>query len=220
WVISNADLIQTLDHLVGPENLEHDYLAKVKRLRPTSPCFMMHIGLKDFPTESLQKAHGYYWESWNAEEVARNGLIFKIFVPTLYDPELAPSGGHIVIIQKIIEMDYNKIDDWDVHRAEIEEYIMKNLEYIIPGLSEKVVVQLSATALTSHKYTLNYQGAMLGWEMSPDQLGKIRVDVNSPIKNLLFVGHWVQPGGGITPVMVSALKGAGIITSTDYLSNQ
>ncbi len=97
---------------------------------------------------------------------------------------------------------------------------MKNLEHIISGLSEKVVVQLSATALTSHKYTLNYQGAMLGWEMSPDQLGKIRVDVKSPIKNLLFVGHWVQPGGGITPVMVSALKGAGIITSTDYLSNQ
>jgi prolycopene isomerase len=53
---------------------------------------------------------------------------------------------------------------------------------------------------------------MLGWEMSPDQLGSHRLDVVSPIDRLYFVGHWVQPGGGITPVIVSALKVAHLIT--------
>ena len=49
---------------------------------------------------------------------------------------------------------------------------------------------------------------MLGWEMSPDQLGELRPGVEGPLKNLYLVGHWVQPGGGITPVMVSAMQAA------------
>jgi prolycopene isomerase len=53
---------------------------------------------------------------------------------------------------------------------------------------------------------------MLGWEMSPDQLGNKRPGVRSPINNLYFVGHWVQPGGGITPVFISAIQAAKHIT--------
>ncbi len=53
---------------------------------------------------------------------------------------------------------------------------------------------------------------MLGWEMSPDQLGSKRPDVVGPIKNLYLVGHWTQPGGGITPVIVSAMRAAKMIT--------
>jgi prolycopene isomerase len=53
---------------------------------------------------------------------------------------------------------------------------------------------------------------MLGWEMSPDQLGSKRPGVRSPIDQLYFVGHWVQPGGGITPVIISAMQAAKFIT--------
>jgi phytoene dehydrogenase-like protein len=53
---------------------------------------------------------------------------------------------------------------------------------------------------------------MLGWELAPDQLGTDRPDVVAPIRNLYFVGHWTQPGGGITPVMVSAVRVADQIT--------
>ena len=67
---------------------------------------------------------------------------------------------------------------------------------------------MSASAATSQRYTLNHDGAMLGWEMSPDQLGPHRPQIESPIKDLFFVGHWTQPGGGITPVLVSAMLAA------------
>jgi len=73
-------------------------------------------------------------------------------------------------------------------------------------------VKLSASALTSHRFTLNHKGAMLGWEMSPDQLGENRPALNGMLKNLYFVGHWTQPGGGITPVIVSAMQVARKIT--------
>jgi phytoene dehydrogenase-like protein len=46
---------------------------------------------------------------------------------------------------------------------------------------------------------------MLGWEMSPGQLGDRRPSIDAPVDRLYFCGHWTRPGGGITPVIVSAM---------------
>lgn len=209
-VVSNADLCRTLEGLIGPELVDPDYLARVKQLRPTYPCFLIHMGLKDISLAELRKAEGYHWSCWDAEKVATNA--FKVFLPTAYDSSIAPTGGQIVIIQKVTEVDFDSIEDWAAHKATVEEYIFNSLERCIPGLSSKIVVKLSASAHTSYRYTFNHHGAMLGWEMAPDQLGEQRPTVQSPFKNLYFVGHWIQPGGGITPVMVSAMQAAKRIT--------
>jgi phytoene dehydrogenase-like protein len=50
--------------------------------------------------------------------------------------------------------------------------------------------------------------------MSPEQLGERRPDISGVagnIRNLYFVGHWTRPGGGITPVIVSAQKVAAAV---------
>ncbi len=209
-VVSNADLHHTLEHLIGPELLDPDYLAGIGRLRPTHPCFLIHFGLKDIALEELRKIEGYHWSSWNAEDVAT--AAFKVFLPTAYDSALAPAGGQIVIIQKLTDIVYDAITDWPAHKKAVEDYILRSLEQCLPGFSRHIVVQLSASAQTSYRYTLNHRGAMLGWQMSPDQLGDSRPGVAGPLNNLYFTGHWTQPGGGITPVMVSAMQVAKLIT--------
>ena len=209
-VVSNADLLSTLERLLEPEQVDSQRLAPIRKLRPTHPCFLTHIGLKNMPTEVLRDASGYHWDSWDSDEVATRA--FKIFVPTLYEPAMAPPGCHIVIVQKLTDINYDGIQDWPAHKAAVEDYIMNNLERVIPGFSQKVVVKLSASALTSQRYTVNHHGAMLGWEMSPDQLGERRPALNGLVKNLYFTGHWTQPGGGITPVIVSAMQVARKIT--------
>lgn len=216
-VISNADLLLTLERLISPGQVNPDRITSLRKLRPTHPCFLVHIGLKDIQTEELRAAHGYHWDSWDSDRVATSS--FKIFVPTLYEPAMAPPGGHVVIVQKLTDIDYDTIEDWPMHKAKVEAYIMRNLERVMPGFSRKVVEKLSASALTSHRYTLNHQGAMLGWEMSPDQLGEHRPALNGAMKNLYFVGHWTQPGGGITPVIVSAMQVAKKITGWTQQSN-
>jgi phytoene dehydrogenase-like protein len=211
-IVSNADLRLTLEHMIGPELLDPDYLQTVKQLRPTLPCFLLHIGLKDISLEELRKAEGYHWSSWDAENVATDA--FKVFLPTAFDPGLAPPGGQIIIVQKVTKVDYDNIDDWPAHKAAIEDFILTSLETCLPGISSKIVVKLSASAQTSNRYTLNHHGAMLGWEMAPDQLGERRPAIQSPFKNLHFVGHWAQPGGGITPVMISAMQAVKLITQS------
>ena len=209
-IVSNSDLLYTMEKMLAPGAVDSGYLASVKRLRPTMPCFVTHVGLRDISTKVLEGVQGYHWSSWDANDVATSA--FKIFVPTLFDPAMAPPGGHIIIVQKVTDIDYSAVDDWSAHKAAVENYIYENLERVIPGLANHIVVKLSASAQTSHRYTLNQCGAMLGWELVPDQLGVHRPDVVSPLKNLYFVGHWTQPGGGITPVMVSAMRVARYIT--------
>ncbi|MGD8817428.1 MAG: hypothetical protein PVJ51_09575, partial [Acidobacteriota bacterium] len=156
----------------------------------------------------LHEAQGYYWKTWNPDEVGREGLICKIFSPTLYEPGMAPEGGQIVILQKVLEMVPGDVDDWAQHKAKVEGFVTRHLERVLPGISDKIVVKLSATAMTAHKYTLNTAGSMLGWEMSPDQLGNARPGNETSVRGLFLVGQWVRPGGGITPVIISALKAA------------
>ena len=211
-VISNADLLQTLEKMLDVDQVDPAYMRHIRSLRPTHPCFLTHIGLKDVPTKTLYDIQGYYWNEWDPNLLAQNGLKFKILIPTLFEPKMAPEGGHVMIIQKVLDMDYYKVTDWASHKASIERYILDNLEQLVPGIKQKMVVKLSASALTSYRFTRNYQGAMLGWEMSPEQLGENRVGITGPIENLFFTGHWTQPGGGITPVIVSAMQVAKAVT--------
>jgi phytoene dehydrogenase-like protein len=209
-IVSNADLLLTLERLLGSQEVDPQYLESVRKLRPSCPCFLTHVGVRGIPTDVLREAQGYHWDSWDAERIASSA--FKIFVPTLFEPAMAPPGGHVVIVQKLTDVDYDGVEDWSAHKASVERYIMANLERLIPGFSDRVVITLSASALTSYRYTLNHHGAMLGWEMSPEQLGERRPGTDGPVENLYLVGHWIQPGGGITPVIVSAMQVARTIT--------
>ena len=211
-VVSNADLVSTLERLLAGEPAAAEALASVRRLRPSWPCFLVHMGVDGIPTAVLREAHGYHWSSWDSEQVATRA--FKIFVPTLYEPAMAPPGGHVVIVQKLTAIDFDRIGDWDAHKESVEREIVRRLDEIVPGFSRAIVTRLSASARTSHRYTLNHRGAMLGWEMSPDQLGPARPAIDGPIEGLHFAGHWTQPGGGVTPVIVSAMRVAERIAGT------
>lgn len=203
-IIANADMRQTVFKMVGEEHFPSEYVGHLTKLEPSFSCFLSHIGLRGVSSEILEKVHGYYWNDWDSDRVGRGSFQFKLFAPTLYDPSLAPPGEHVLIVQKVVDLDYDSVTDWHEYKAKIEEFVLTRLAEIIPGFKDKVVVCESASSHTSHRFTLNYQGAMLGWRMSPNQLGFNRPPVESPIPNLYFVGQWTRPGGGITPAIVSA----------------
>ena len=208
-VISNADVIHTFTQLVGEEHCGSEVIENARKLRPTHACFLVHVGLKDMDRQVIEKVDGYHWFSWNPDDIERS--FFKLFFPTLYEPRMAPPGHDILIVQKMSPVPYDEVRDWQAHKFEIENQIMTDLRRLIPAFDDHVVMKLSATANTSYRYTMNYQGAMLGWEMAPDQLGDARPSNTTPIDNLYLVGHWTKPGGGITPVIVSAQRVAKLV---------
>ena len=204
-VISNADLGLTLNRLLPPDVVPHKARQLIQTMRPSFPCFLTHIGLQGVDANELERIQGYYWNQWNPDQVGRGGLRCKIFAPTLYEPALAPPGGQVVILQKVLEMRWQGVRCWNRHKAQVESYLLDHLRSVLPRFEDRMVTCLSASAHTSWRFTLNETGAMLGWEMSPDQLGANRPGIEGPVDDLYFVGHWVRPGGGITPVIVSAM---------------
>jgi prolycopene isomerase len=167
--------------------------------------------LRDVPADVLERASGYHWRTWDTDRVIY-GDAFKIFVPTIYEPKMAPPGGQIVILQRIMEIDYDSEEDWAAHKCGVQSDLLERFEAVIPGIHDHIVTVQSASALTSWRFTLNHHGAMLGWEMSPGQLGAARPAIEAPVKNLYLTGHWTRPGGGITPVIVSAVDAARAVT--------
>src|SRR6185369_15209699 len=53
-VISNADLTQTLEELVGERHLPSGTLGELRSLRATFPCWLTHLGLRGVPREVLE----------------------------------------------------------------------------------------------------------------------------------------------------------------------
>jgi phytoene dehydrogenase-like protein len=202
-IVSNADLLLTLEKLLGPAIVGNAAIREMKALRPSCPCFLVHLGLRDIALSDLEPSAGYHWRSWNPDDVVYDA--FKIFVPTAYEPKMAPPGGQVVILQRIMQIGYDRVADWAAHKARVEDDLMARLEAEIPGVSAHIATRQSASARTSWRFTLNLHGAMLGWEMSPDQLGDRRPGIEGPVRNLYMCGHWTRPGGGITPVIVSAM---------------
>ena len=208
-VVSNGDALHTYRDLIGEEHCGRWMIEYLESLRPTYPCFLMHIGLRGMDPAALEAAEGYYWSSYDPGDAIRN--VFKIFIPTRFDPSIAPPGCQILIVQKMTPVRLEEVADWAAHKAEVEGRILARLREVLPGIDRHIVVRLSASAWTSYYYTNNWQGAMLGWEMSPGQLGSARLPNATAVENFYLVGHWTQPGGGITPVIISAQRVARMI---------
>jgi phytoene desaturase len=213
-VVSNGDALHTYRELIGEEHCGRWVTERLESMTPSSACYLIHFGLRGMDPDQLARAEGYYWTCYDPADAYRN--VFKVFIPTHFDPSIAPPGCQIVIIQKLTPVRIEEITDWAAHKAAVENQVMSRLRDIIPGIEEHTVVRLGASAHTSFRFTGNYQGAMLGWEMSPEQLGSGRLPFYTPIENVHLVGHWTQPGGGITPVIVSAQRVArSILTGRD-----
>ena len=208
-VVYNGDLKRAFNHLLDPSVRHGEWSTLVENMSTTYPCYLMHMGLKGISRDRLERIHGYHWENWDSDRLLDGSFCFKLFVPTLYDPGIAPEGCHVLIVQKVWRRLAGPSGDRDEDRKRYEAYVLKHLRNLLPEMNDDtVVVQLSATGGTSERYTWNSGGAMLGWKMSPEQVGRLRPRIESPLAGLHFAGHWTQPGGGITPVIVSAVLAA------------
>lgn len=208
-IVSNADALHTYRDLIGDTERDPWLLDHIRSQKPTFACCLTHIGLRGVDPEKLAAAEGYYWSECDPSDVMKN--VFKIFVPTHFDPDIAPPGCQILITQRPSPVKFDEVTDWPAHKAALENKTMGRLREVLPGIDDHIVVKSTASAMTSFRFTNNLEGGMLGWEMSPGQLGGNRLPVYTPVDNLYLTGHWTQPGGGITPVIVSAQRVAKII---------
>jgi len=201
-VVSNADAKQTFFRLLGPEQVESNYLEHLAFCRESASCFVVYLGIR-CDDHMLQDVRGWHWDSYQIDDPANIPLY--IATPTLEDKSLCPAGHHILTATTLFDQPRdavgNTVVDWKEHKRDLECKTMSRLEKIVPGITDRVVVKESATPRTIHRYTQNSTGAMYGWEASPDQFWLNRLPVQTPIQSLYLCGHWTTTGPGVISVV-------------------
>ena len=209
-VISNADALQTVHELVGPQAFSRSFLRSLGRLKPSLSAFVAYIAT-DLPLTPETTAHEtFYFPTWNHDashascDTGRSRWL-TLTAPSLADPSLAPAGEHLLVLTTLVRHD---AANWRTEKGAMTAHMLRLAGRVVSGLPEHVRFVEAASPRTMERYTRNSYGASYGWELSPAQVGPGRLATQLPVAGLHLVGHWTQPGGGVVGVATSGVQTA------------
>lgn len=213
-VISNVDVRQTFEELVGDGVLPARLLNRTRRMTPSLSAVVLFTATT-LDLDKMGAAHEMFlYTRPDHEDTYRDILEGRpgamwASVPTLVDPSLAPPGEHLLILNSLAAYDIGK--PWEDEIGRFEERLLDAFEPQFPGLRDSLTFRESATPVTLERYTLNRNGAAYGWENTPTQTGGRRSPHVTPVRGLLLAGHWTQPGSTSLRVLVSGLHTAQMV---------
>lgn len=217
-VVSNADARATFFSLVGESNLPASYAERIREIRPMCSSFNVFLGVKAqglaleakapaiccFPDYDLEGQS----EAMQRGEIEKNN--FWIGIPTLTNPFMSPEGHHLIVLYVTVPYRLPG-SDWRQSKESFLRRAIDLAEKAVPGLRRSIVLAEAATPDTLVRYTGNTDGAVAGWECSPEA-DSLRPENRTPIEGLFLAGHWTLPGPGTGSVMQSGLIAASLIS--------
>ncbi|MEH1889629.1 MAG: carotenoid isomerase [Nostoc sp.] len=203
-IVSNATRWDTFEQLLPAEGMPHNE-KKWQQNYQKSPSFLsLHIGVKESVLPAGTECHHILLEDWE-KMTAAEGTIF-VSIPTLLDPDLAPSGYHI-----IHAFTPHWIDDWqelsvseyEAKKEEAAGRIIDRLEKIFPGLDAGLDYLEVGTPRT-HRRFLGREDGTYGPIPRRKLWGLLKMPFNrTAIPGLYCVGDSTFPGQGLNAVAFS-----------------
>lgn len=205
WIVAAGDLHATLFDLLGlPPSAKR--LAKRFESEPLiRPWVMLNLGLEmDLGQEPWFTQIRLEKPLLVAGERV-TGLGVRNFS---HAPAAAPQGQ--ALLQVTFETNYQYWADlaqdraaYKAYKDELAQALTQRLEQTHPGLAGRVRMRDLATPATTQRYTLNHQGAYMGWMPTPQAL-RTPVPRRLPgLRGLVLASQWVMPGGGVPFAMLS-----------------
>jgi len=231
-VISNLNIKQTVNKLVGPKYFDKQYLEKVNSLKGSGSTIVLKIAVDKviipnyssvhlIHTDNFSKIIESYkdWEKMEAEERIPDNPVFMVPIPSNIDKSLAPPGKQLLIFGSggIATSEKRNWDPWieryyeailDFH-PEIDDHLIF-MDITTPSPNTGKIK--ASTDLTSYRGNFMVEGTSL----TPDQAGKYRISSQLPIEGLFVVGDSAGTdthGVGTQIAADSGLKCAQYITS-------
>ncbi|MDP6908359.1 MAG: NAD(P)/FAD-dependent oxidoreductase, partial [Flavobacteriales bacterium] len=208
-VVSNADARLTYNQLIGADLVPKKFMNKLNKMKPSLGPFKVLIGLDIDVAEHGMDHHEYMFFDSLDHEVNYTKMatrcepcIISAYSPTKVDPSLAPKGHSTVIMTIMVDWKPSQ-RDWRTHRDEIAEEMLDQLEKRVPNIREHIKEKQIFTPQNLKDFSGSTDGAMYGWACDIDQVLIKRLSQKSAIKNLYHVGHWSEPGPGVTVAVIS-----------------
>ncbi|AFY77838.1 MAG: carotene isomerase [Hydrococcus sp. C42_A2020_068] len=203
-IVSNATRWDTFEKLLPSEAMPASEKRWQKRYQKSPSFLSLHLGVKSEVLPSGTDCHHILLEDWEKME-DEEGTIF-VSIPTLLDPDLAPSGHHIIhtFTPSWIER-WRGLSpkEYQHKKEEAAERIIKRLEKIFPGLSAGLDYQEVGTPRTHRRFLGRDDGTY-----GPIPRGKLAGLLGMPfnrtaIPGLYCVGDSTFPGQGLNAVAFS-----------------
>jgi prolycopene isomerase len=230
YVVSNASAPATLNELVGRQFLPDDYLAELDRMRIGPSILQVFLGVDKDYREIFDGAHAIsIFETYDYHEEARfwsEGDIEKVsFIIVNYsiaDSTVAPAGKNIIQFTTYMPYDWRggwyenvSYEKYRTLKDEVARVLIRRAEKVLPDLGSHIEVMEVGSPRTMEHYTLNPRGAVYGWTLDMTQPGSERLDLQTPIPNLLLAGVWTRSGHGQLSALASGRQAAEIILKKD-----
>lgn len=190
-----------LPRLLGPGSLPRRYRRRLHATETSAPFLAVHLAT-DLAIDPTSRVYETFHVSSEALTLGP-GELLGVHVPTLVEPDLAPSGQHLV---ELVEQVGEEAEDPYAQATRM----IAAADRLLPGLADNAVA-LDADA--PMPYAVRRFSDPYGWASTPALAGFGRLGHVTPVEGLYLAGHWTVPGPGIPEVVASGAELARIITN-------
>lgn len=184
-VLSNGNLLSTINDYVGSENFAPDFINKVRKVRLNTSSCQVYIGLK--PGEKIDNIGDLLFTSscpeFTPEKLISKDTASRTF--SVYYPEIRPGSNDYTVVASM----NSRYEDWAglskeqyaQAKQKMIETTLDALNKYIPGIRQRIDYVEAATPKTFEHYTLHGGGSSFGTKFEglevslgiPEQVGGV-----------------------------------------------
>ncbi|MBT8248189.1 MAG: NAD(P)/FAD-dependent oxidoreductase [Acidimicrobiia bacterium] len=227
--ISTASPLDTIG-FAGSDHFDPEYVEKMTADAPALSNLVVYLGVEgDLAAEGWDHHEYFVDDGYDLEagyqtvvdgDFGRAGMVITNYTES--DPGCAPDGHSVLVLMTLAPWDH--ADVWGTG-GDLTDYsnnpayvavkeaagaaLIRRADALIPGLTERIVVQEIATPLTNVRYGRQPYGSIYGREQTVENMFAHRRSPRTPIANLFLAGAWIA-GGGMSTAMGSGRTAAAL----------
>ncbi|OGT84124.1 MAG: FAD-dependent oxidoreductase [Gammaproteobacteria bacterium RIFCSPLOWO2_02_FULL_61_13] len=208
--------------LMEPEQLDPDFLARMRRFKCGSGTFRMNVALSALPRftttpaaegdqylqsgiiigPSLHYMEQAYFDA-RSSGWARQPIV-EMLIPSIMDDSLAPPGMHVAsLFCQHFNPELPDGRSWDAVREQVADLVIDTVDAHAPGFKQCVLGRMILSPLDLERKFGLIGGDIFHGALSLDQLYSARPvlghgSYRGPVRGLYMCGSGTHPGGGVT----------------------
>jgi phytoene dehydrogenase-like protein len=167
-VVSNANLLGTILHLVGPQHWDADFLEQARAVRLNNSSTQVYMALKPDALIDESLCGDLLFSStapkFRTEMLLSRNITSRTY--SFYYPRTRPGLNHCVVVASTNANYHDWADlskeDYQAGKRDLIEDTLRAIEKYVPDIRRRIDIVEAATPLTFERYTKHLQGASFG----------------------------------------------------------